>query len=617
MSKIDRKRLSRGAGLTPEHIFDPITDGSSSGAAYQINQANIEPDQLQTPNAPFRVNLHIPYIASDISDDPDQALFGVPFTLPPLQEFFSISAATAIEGYLRTPSVTDATPRIILDEVSFSFDQRAEGCAIADQFWGQAPVDGATPSQRTGTAVQQGYMSFDGASDLSFRISIREKTPMLFTATDFPSTHDIESVEIGKEVFGTDISSNSFTGDFLRNNPFVTTDINKSINPYSTYMFIIDVQNIMDPTLTNKTMCLPSVNISMRFRHPLVTRDYGPSIQNLPDSTTPNNQGVPTSRASKGESIVITEPVAGNIITADGAGGVSNELASIDKVFKDGLKGGYDREGMPPALEELQDSAGYEVIAVPLFNNRLNGGVLENTVGDEPFATGVNTTEIWDSRIIPLSHPITVHHVILAWNWSTFFPSDSGTVLPGPDAQLTPDTSTFAVEVGVAAGTMLRSDAYAYNQIAYSSINQPSATASTPVPQSTWSTGSIDRIKFREQSLKRKGTGGAYDQTGLNAWDWELHQVPILGGGSPAGAGYYPQGKPFYLGRNWSLNENRLNVYNIAGSSVAPQNMGCEQFIEVRMKIGDSAGLEDLQANSLVSGYGGHFVYIIGKKHLT
>ena len=612
MSKIDRKRLSRGAGLTPEHIFDPITDGASSGAAYQINQANIEPDQLQAPNAPFRVNLHIPYIASDISDDPDQALFGVPFPLPPLQEFFSVSSATAVAGHLRTPDVTDTTPRIILDEVSFSFDQRAEGCAIADQFWNQAAA------ARTGQASDQGKMSFEGASDLSFRISIREKTPMMFTATSFPTTHDIESVEIGKEVFGTDISSNSFTGDFLRNNPFVTTDINKSINPYSTYMFIIDVKNIMDPTLSNKTLCLPSVNVSMRFRHPLVTRDTGATIQNLPESGTPNNAGAIASRAAKSKSITITEPVAGNIITADGAGGVSNELASIDKVFKDGLKGGYDRQGMPPALEELQDSAGYEVIAVPLFNNRLNGGVLENTVDDEPFAAGTNTAEIWDSRIIPLSHPITVHHVILAWNWSTFFPSDSGTALPGPDAQLTPNTSDFSVSVGVAAGTMLRSDAYAYNQIAYSSINQPSATASTPVPQSTWSTGSIDRIKLREQSLKRKGTSGSYDQTGLNAWDWELHQVPILGGGSPAGTGYYSQGKPFYLGRNWSLNESRNNVYNIADASVEPAEQGCEQFIEVRMKISNSpAGLENLQANSLVSGYGGHFVYIIGKKHLT
>ena len=608
MSKIDRKRLSRGAGLTPEHIFDPITDGSSSGAAYQINQANIEPDQLQTPNAPFRVNLHIPYIASDISDDPDQALFGVPFTLPPLQEFFSIRSSTAISGYLREPSVADSTPRIILDEVSFSFDQRAEGCAIADQFWGQAPT------ARTGSASEQGMMSFDGASDLSFRVSIREKTPMVFTATNFPATHDIESVGIGKEVFGTDISSNSFTGDFLRNNPFVTTDINKSINPYSTYMFIIDVKNIMDPTLANRTLCLPSVNISMRFRHPLVTRDYGATIQNIPTSVTPNNQGVPASRQSKSENITITEPVAGNIITADG---VSNELAAIDKVFKDGLKGGYDRQGMPPALEELQDSAGYEIIAVPLFNNRVNGGVLENTVDDEPFATGTDTTQIWDNRIIPLSHPITVHHVILAWNWSTFFPSDHTTVLPGPDAQVTPDTATFTVEVGVAAGTMLRSDAYAYNQIASLSINQPSNGGSTTVPQPTWSVGSIDRIKLREQSLKRKGAGGVWNQTGLNAWDWELHQVPILGGGSPAGTGYYPQGKPFYLGRNWNLNAARNNVYNIAGSSVTPAEPGSEQFIEVRMKISDSAGLEDLQANSLVSGYGGHFVYIIGKKHLT
>ena len=35
------------------------------------------------------------------------------------------------------------------------------------------------------------------------------------------------------------------------------------------------------------------------------------------------------------------------------------------------------------------------------------------------------------------------------------------------------------------------------------------------------------------------------------------------------------------------------------------------------MKIADSLGLQNLTTNSLVSGYGGHFVYIICKKHLT
>ena len=62
MSKIDRKRLARGTKLTPNHIFDPLQSDSSDGAAFQINTANIESDQLQAPSAPFRVNLSLIHI---------------------------------------------------------------------------------------------------------------------------------------------------------------------------------------------------------------------------------------------------------------------------------------------------------------------------------------------------------------------------------------------------------------------------------------------------------------------------------------------------------------------------------------------------------------------------
>ena len=553
MSKIDRKRLARGTFLVPKHVYDPIKS-SGAGAAAQINTAAITTEQLQTPNAPFRVNLHIPYIASDISDNSNDALYGVPFTLPPLQDYFSVRSEGAVTGFIKSPSINDSVPRVVLDELSFSFDQRAENCAIADQFYG----DAAGHADRDGQSANEGRMSFDAASDLNFRISIREKTPAMFTDALFPGSHDAENVVMEKEIFGTDISSNSYTGKFLRNNPLVVTDINKSINPYATYMLIIDAKSLVSTTLTNGTLCLPSV------------------------------------------------------IKADGSSGVSNELATIDKVFRDGLKGGYDRQGMTPAVEELAATAGYEVIAVPLFNNRVNGGVVKDDIAAEPnrVVDGGDTDAIWDCRVVPISHPITVHHVILAWNWSSCFPR---TGLPTPANQQVPDTSTFKVETGVAIGTMLRSDAYSYNQIAFGQMTEPTdRSANTTVPSSTWYPASIDRAKYRNMSAKRKGSSGSMDQRGLNAWDWELHQVPILGGGSPAGTGYYPQGHPYYVGKNWSLNADRNNVYNIGGSSVVPNDPGCEQFIEVRMKIGDSAGLNNLASNSLVS-----FVYIICKKHLT
>lgn len=613
MSKIDRKRLARGTKLTPDHLFDPLTDGASTGAAHQINQSNIGVEQLNTPSAPFRVNLHIPYLASDIHDDEDQASFGVPFTLPPLQEFFDVTTATTGSTGEFGPNITDTTPRIMLDEFSFSFGQRAENAAIADQFYGDA--DGT--AGRDGESGDTGKMTFDGSVDLNLRISLREKAPMRFSTVGYPNAYDVENVEIQKEVFGIDVPNTFFLDPDVRLNPFVVTDINKSINPYSTYMLVIEAPGLVKPSSGgNKTLCLPSVQASLRFRHPLVTRDMGADIQNLPDNTTQNNRGAKGTRAAAGASITITEPAAGSIITADQAGGVSNEMATIDKVFKDKLKGGYDEYAMRPALEELQEDAGYEVITVPLFNNRVNGGILENDIASEPYVvtSGGNQTQVWDRRIIPLSYPISVHHVVLAWNWSAFFPRTGLTV---PASQQVPNIATFEADVGVGIGTGLRSDGWGYNQLARLAIRSPTDTSSaTNIPPATWRFASIDRIKYRRRSILRQGSVLTnFSESQRNAWDWELHQVPIVTDGVTNGAGYFTQGKPFFASRTWTLNQQRNNVMS-TGSPAAPIKEGQEQFLEVRMKISDTAGLNNLATGSVISGYGGHFVYIIGKKHL-
>ena len=612
MSKIDRKRLARGTKLTPDHLFDPLTDGSSTGAAYQVNNANIEVDQLDTPSAPFRVNLHIPYLASDIHDDEDQASFGVPFTLPPLQEFFDVTVLTTGSTGEFGPNITDTTPRIMLDEFSFSFDQRAENAAIADQFYGHGGGAG-----RNGESTDQGKMTFDGAVDLNLRISLREKAPMMFSTVGYPNAYDVENVQIQKEVFGVDVPNTFFLDPDVRLNPFVVTDINKSINPYSTYMLVIEAPGLVNPASgSDNHVCLPSVQASLRFRHPLVARDTGADIQNLPDATTQNNQGAKATRTAAGASITITEPSAGSVITADQAGGVSNEMASIDKVFKDKLKGGYDEYAMRPALEELQEDAGYEVITVPLFNNRVNGGIIEDNIAAEPYVvtSGGDQTQVWDRRIVPLSYPFSVHHVVLAWNWSAFFPRFG---LTAPAGQQVPDAAAFECDLGVGIGSGIRSDGWGYNQVARLRIISPTDTASaTNIPPASWRYASIDRIKYRRRSILRQGSVlGTFSESRRNAWDWELHQVPIVTDGVVLGDGYFTQGKPFFAARTWTLNQQRNNVMS-TGVPGTPIKEGQEQFIEVRMKIEDPAGLNNLATGSVISGYGGHFVYIIGKKHL-
>ena len=95
-------------------------------------------------------------------------------------------------------------------------------------------------------------------------------------------------------------------------------------------------------------------------------------------------------------------------------------------------------------------------------------------------------------------------------------------------------------------------------------------------------------------------------------WDWELHQVPLGGSG---GAGYFAQGKPIFIGKGWSPTWARTNM---ATGPAAPTTGGSEQFIEVRMRMRDTA--QTMQTGpsagtlTMYSGYQGHWVYLIGKK---
>jgi hypothetical protein len=97
-------------------------------------------------------------------------------------------------------------------------------------------------------------------------------------------------------------------------------------------------------------------------------------------------------------------------------------------------------------------------------------------------------------------------------------------------------------------------------------------------------------------------------------WDWELHQVSLEGTG---GAGYFAQGKPIFIGKGWSPAWQRNGMTGGAASNTS----GAEQFIEVRMRMTDTAAnmtaSPSTGSTTLFSGYQGHWVYLIGKKALV
>ena len=145
----------------------------------------------------------------------------------------------------------------------------------------------------------------------------------------------------------------------------------------------------------------------------------------------------------------------------------------------------------------------------------------------------------------------------------------------------------------------------------------------------TWMNKQIDAVKSAQFS--------AYGRTGIpygyHGWDWDVLSVPIVGN---QGKGFYTQGEPYYIGKSrWPTAvtsagaTNRTDVLQGDGAARSPRTAGQEQWIEVRMKISDSGGLfltdaasgaftgGAQSANTFISGYQGHWVYIIGKKFLT
>ena len=585
MAKVTRKRLARGTKLVTEHVFTPIDDGSSPSIGHQINNAGLDDANLSTTFVPFRVNLNIPFIDSKFGSV-DSRVFSVPFVLPPLQDTFAYTT----NGMTKTPTVTasNSPSIVILDELSLSVDQRAEPAAIEDN-WSGSPA---------GFGDQAGKLNFDEQSKTGMKISIFQKPAKFFTPMTGVWPNELASFEVPYNFWVAD-------------GPFVIKDLNKAIDPYKTYALGIEV-----PDSANQGVALVNICASLKFKHALVARDQGSDIQNMPIKS----RSIIT-RQTAGQAVVIGVPADDTTIEADTATGVSHNLGLIDEALSERFRGGIDSHGETSPYQEMELDAGYEVIAVPLMGNRRRGGISPYTVDLEPYVKSSTTPQaLYDRRIIPITHPLCVHHVLLAYNWQTWTNVTAGGVT-APTTYL-PQRASFTVDVGVGIGTGLKGDDFTYDQIAQASLANPAAiggNAGNPTASSTWLAKTIDWVKtaqlsgIRNYSLVSTVAGAGTAQT---YWDWDMISVPLVGSG---GTGYTAQGKPVYVGRSWTPTAvgtaytNDRN--NIAGS--APNCKGSEQFLEVRMKISDSSGLSTLPTQNYISGYGGHWVYLICKKMMT
>ena len=621
MSKVDRDKLARGSKLNPKHVWgDAATTPKKGlqGISAEIGAGNIVKDQMNRPRGVFRVNLSIPYIASDFirfasGDTSPLRPYSIPFTLPPLQPEFSFSAGDASNYY----SIPSGDLMYRLEEVSFGFDQRGEPAAILDQFWNDssgAPAFG-------GSQFSAGFLDYDKITSYELRLALGEKT-QTFWSEDYPQTIQDEDHEIEREIWNLYMPPEVFAGT-ARANPIVQGGMSIQVSPYRTYAFQIFCQGLNHDVAVEGfagNVALVGVEISMVMSIPLAQRDVWHAgtyaVQNMP--TKPGGLSP----------VTLTEPGVGTEVQANAADGVNASMLAVDQRIRQGLSGGYTQAAEPPPIREILHDASYEVRAIPLFAGRRFGGIGGSTIPvSEPWvdAAGAAGTQIiadrnWDI----LSFPFVIHHAILAWNWSAFLPADQYSTDPKANKIA---SAQFKAQVGVNLFYGLRSDGYGYQNIAALDLESPQNVSTSP-GAGIWNNTLIDRVKTNLDNARRATWEGTFGEA---RWDWELHSIPLVGS---SGAGYFSQGYPVWASRGTQETSSAYTMTSITPlsetatiasmrtdmeSGSESEIYGRETHIEVRCHVShEDTVLDDAaRAGEIYVGYGGCWVYLIGKKHLA
>lgn len=420
MGLLSRNTLAKGIKLLRQYVYTPLSDVATLLSTPDVQAAN-----LQQGRASFRMVLNWPaadwrqFVAAVATTNATfYSTLGVPFILPPLQEFWDG------DGQVGTD-----TPQVTLTEISLSFDQRAEAAGVRGDIG----------------AGHYGQVDASIIGQYTLEVRVLEKLPYFFggAAGGVPE----------REVFSMTVPAAAFSSRTGRLNPFVLDNLRVDVHPYRTYL----VQVLAKDMGTAAKAMLPSLTVALRFTHPIVQRDRndpGPvDVQNMPAHAG----------AKVGPTVTITTPAAGSLIAADATSGVHAQFNVIDAVLRAKLEGGYAKDSSAPLFESVLDDSCYDVIAVPCFAN----------VGSELAMTAANASEIPFAgaapyagpacyrHIIPIQWPFVVHHVVAFCNYGK--PAIAG----GTGTAKLPSSATCFYDVAVLLGTGLRGDTTAYQHVAY------------------------------------------------------------------------------------------------------------------------------------------------------
>tara|TARA_R110002126_G_scaffold79364_3_gene197006 strand:+ start:13144 stop:14754 length:1611 start_codon:yes stop_codon:yes gene_type:complete len=388
-----------------------------------------------------------------------------------------------------------------------------------------------------------------------------------------------EGSQAQKEIYRLNLPEVALLDPLSRANPYVQTGISTTIRHDRSYLIEFVPTKNLQPFY--------SMNISFKLKHKLTSRDLNNAaqtdVQNMPAHLGAFNNVVQSP----------TLPASNAAIVADGATGVSTNFSLIDNLIARGLRGGYKKSGRRRYAENLKSDAGYEVIAVPMFGSWFvpaNPALLADNKDalmsplNLPWHPGTATNlATMDRAIIPLQYPMTIHHVLIAVSYA-----DSARTL----SAARPTQITFTNEVGVGLLQGIRSEDLAIQQVAH--LTWTPTGGATPIGTNKI----IDRMS--------SGPAGA-----AFTYMWDVLQCPLVGTG---GTGYYAQGNPVFAAKGDSPGiGSGTNVRsNINGAP--PVTGGGEQALDIRWKISDTGAYISTGGNLI--GWPGHWVYIIGKKHL-
>jgi len=417
---------------------------------------------------------------------------------------------------------------------------------------------------------EDGTLNTADGDKLTFVVSVFGKTPTLLNSSA-TTTVDTQLASITFDAL-------NFSNAKFYQNPVTKSGLGIAIDAYQTLVLEIDLSQLQ---ATAANLICNSLIVGLDFYAPLIDRDTttagAPTVQNIPTA----HYGA---RSNVAEALTI--PAAGAIISAEnpiaGSDGVQTSFEKVDKHFRDRLVGGYTEKSSNEGISNILTDAAYEIIAVPMWGNgwTVKGGAA-TTAATLPFMNAVapfnNAT--CDRRIIPLRYPIVIHHVLASASLGSLIPT----------------SATFNTQIGVGLGCGTRSDLFESRQVAM-----------------------LDFTTLTKANY-------LIDTVGIGSEKFELYNVPLTYLAAAAnGTGYgsllnpFKNGEPVFCGQALTTEVTRTPLAPSVGAAApaAPLMQGQEQYLEVRWAFQDSGGIDNMAAGAGVIGFGGHWVYIIGKKHL-